>query len=679
MFHLNIKNRLMLFAGGALVALLMVAALLLQGQYRQLLEDRQVKTRHVVEVAFGVIEAWHRREFSGELSRDLAQAGAIDTLRGLRYQGNEYFWINDLAPRMVMHPMKPELEGKDLSKITDPNGKAIFLEFVRATRTDSGMVDYLWPKPGQDKAVAKISYVKEFAQWGWIVGSGIYIDDVDEIFHVQLKRAAVLVAIALSLLATTSILIARSIVRPLSSSLAAANAIAEGALEKVTDSPCHDELGELQHAMARAAARLRDLLEAMQHMASEHERGDIDINIDEAAFSGSFAAVASGVNQMVAGHIAVKKKALACIREFGEGNLDAVLETFPGKKRFINDSVEQLRCNLKRIVAEIEEISGAANRGDFSIRIALDGKKGFPLALSQLLNQLVESVDVAFRDTIDVAEALERGDLTRQLSRDCQGAFDQVKRSLNNTVSRLSQTIADVTATADALAAATAQVATTAQSLSQTASEQAASVQATTTEVEEMSDSIQRNTENARIADDMSGGGSKMAAEGGAAVNETVGAMKQIARKVGIIDDIAYQTNLLALNAAIEAARAGEHGKGFAVVAAEVRKLAERSQVAAREIGELAVNSVGLAERAGKLLDEIVPCTRKTADLVQEITIVSEAQSAGVGKVSSAMLQVNLLTQQNAAAAEELAATVNEMAGQADSLRRNMAAFHLGH
>ncbi|MDH4235521.1 MAG: methyl-accepting chemotaxis protein, partial [Gallionella sp.] len=186
---------------------------------------------------------------------------------------------------------------------------------------------------------------------------------------------------------------------------------------------------------------------------------------------------------------------------------------------------------------------------------------------------------------------------------------------------------------------------------------------------------INQNTENAKITDGMAAKASKEANEGGDAVKQTVTAMQQIAKKIGIIDDIAYQTNLLALNAAIEAARAGEHGKGFAVVAAEVRKLAERSQVAAQEIGEVASNSVGLAERAGKLLDEMVPSINKTSDLVQEITAASEEQSSGVGQINTALAQLNQITQQNASASEELAATSEEMSGQAMQLQETMGFF----
>jgi methyl-accepting chemotaxis protein len=167
------------------------------------------------------------------------------------------------------------------------------------------------------------------------------------------------------------------------------------------------------------------------------------------------------------------------------------------------------------------------------------------------------------------------------------------------------------------------------------------------------------------------------AADGGESVNATVAAMKEIAKKIGIIDDIAAQTNLLALNAAIEAARAGEHGKGFAVVAAEVRKLAERSQVAAQEIGEVASSSVELAEKAGKLLEQMVPTIRKTADLVQEISAASSEQSSGVGQINSAVGQLNQTTQQNASSSEELAATSEEMSSQAEQLQHTMSFFKL--
>jgi methyl-accepting chemotaxis protein len=277
----------------------------------------------------------------------------------------------------------------------------------------------------------------------------------------------------------------------------------------------------------------------------------------------------------------------------------------------------------------------------------------------------------------EIANRIAAGDLTARVDLR-PGDRDSLLASMNGTVTKLAQTIAVVSSTAESLASATQQLSTTAQSLSQTSTGQATSVEETSSSVEQMAASIKQNTDNAKIADTMSAQGSQKAAEGGKAVFETVGAMKQIAEKIGIVDDIAYQTNLLALNAAIEAARAGEHGKGFAVVAAEVRKLAERSQVAAREIGQLAGDSVGMAERAGHLLDEIVPSAKKAADLVKEITSASEEQNIGVGQINTAMSQMNQITQQNAAAAEELAATAEEMSGQANELQQLMGFFNIG-
>lgn len=199
----------------------------------------------------------------------------------------------------------------------------------------------------------------------------------------------------------------------------------------------------------------------------------------------------------------------------------------------------------------------------------------------------------------------------------------------------------------------------------------------TSASIEEMAASINQNAENAKITEGMASKSSNEAVEGEAAVKHTEEAMKQIASKIGIIDDIAYQTNMLALNAAIEAARAGEQGKGFAVVAAEVRKLAERSQIAAQEIGELAENSVKTAESAGQLLNAILPSIARTSDLVQEIAAASQEQSSGATQINIAISQMSQITQQNASASEQLAATAEEMNAQSEKPHHLMSFFKI--
>ncbi len=278
---------------------------------------------------------------------------------------------------------------------------------------------------------------------------------------------------------------------------------------------------------------------------------------------------------------------------------------------------------------------------------------------------------------VNAARQLAEGDMTVRIDVNSRDETGQLLGAMDEMVKKLSQVISEVRSGADNLASASEEVNSTSQSLSQASSEQASSVEETSASMEQMTASISQNTENASITDGMASKAAKEAVEGGAAVGQTVIAMKSIAEKISIIDDIAYQTNLLALNAAIEAARAGEHGKGFAVVAAEVRKLAERSQVAAQEIGEVAGSSVELAERAGRLLTEMVPSIQKTSDLVQEIAAASSEQSTGVEQINSAMEQLNQITQQNASASEELAATSEEMSSQAEQLQQAMGFFRV--
>jgi len=297
-------------------------------------------------------------------------------------------------------------------------------------------------------------------------------------------------------------------------------------------------------------------------------------------------------------------------------------------------SVVEWRDRTAEVAAETEvtALVDGATQGDFSQRMALEGKDGFFRLMGEKFNELITTV---------------------------------------------SKTIVEVRVAAEELTSAANQVSETSQSLSQSAASQAASVEETSSSLQEMAASVKQNADSANVTDGMATKAAKEAMEGGDAVGRTVDAMQEIAKKISIIDDIAYQTNLLALNAAIEAARAGEHGRGFAVVAAEVRKLAERSQVAAQEISQLAGSSVGLAEKAGDLLKHMVPSIHKTSELVQEIAAASAEQADGVMQITGAMEHLNGATQQNASAAEELSATSEELSAQATQLQNLMAYFKL--
>ena len=420
---------------------------------------------------------------------------------------------------------------------------------------------------------------------------------------------------------------------------------------------------------------LKSFIADMKHMSLEHEAGDIDVIMDVGKFKGDFAVMAKGVNDMVTSHIAVKKKAMGVVKAFGEGNFDAPLEQLPGKKAFINETIELVRGHLKAVMADTEKLIEAATNGQLNTRADSSRHQGDFQKLVEGFNTTLDGIVTPFNEAITVFKELEKGNLTNAVNGNYKGQMKDFKDTVNNTIVKLSQVISEVNGAASNIASASEEVSATAQSMSQSTSEQAASVEETSSSIEQMSASINQNTENAKVTDGMATQASSEAVQGGEAVKQTVNAMKSIAGKIGIIDDIAYQTNLLALNAAIEAARAGEHGKGFAVVAAEVRKLAERSQIAAQEIGELAESSVEMAITAGKLLDTIVPSIKKTSDLVQEISAASEEQSLGAEQINTAMDQLNKITQQNASSSEQLAATSEEMSGQAAQLQDLMAFF----
>ena len=306
--------------------------------------------------------------------------------------------------------------------------------------------------------------------------------------------------------------------------------------------------------------------------------------------------------------------------------------------------------------------------------------EGLATAIMLAVTLLFVFLRLVSRPVGQLAETVRKvaaGDLTQTVTINSRNEIGELAQAFAQMIEALQRLVLQINSAADGLAVASTQVFSSAQTLSHGTSEQAASVEETTSSLEQMNASITQNAENSRQMEQMALKGANNMEESGKAVAESVDAMKTIAEKTSIIEEIAYQTNLLALNAAIEAARAGEHGKGFAVVAKEVGKLAERSQKAAQEISALTSSSVKVAERSGKLLTQLVPAIKKTAELVQEVATASREQATGVAQVNQAMGQVDRVTQGNASAAEELSSTAEEMASQAENLQRLMKVFRV--
>jgi len=278
----------------------------------------------------------------------------------------------------------------------------------------------------------------------------------------------------------------------------------------------------------------------------------------------------------------------------------------------------------------------------------------------------------------DVVERIASGDLSLSITADSNDELGKLFNTMKVMVEKLNAVVSNVKTASDNVASGSQQLSAGAEQMSQGTTEQAASAEEASSSVEEMNATIKQNADNASQTEKIALKSASDAMESGKAVSETVGAMKDIAKKISIIEEIARQTNLLALNAAIEAARAGEHGKGFAVVASEVRKLAERSQSAARDISNLSTTSVEVAERAGVMLAKLVPDIQKTSELVQEISAASKEQASGADQINGSIQQLNQVIQQNAGSAEEMASTAEELSSQSEQLQATVSFFKTG-
>ncbi len=359
------------------------------------------------------------------------------------------------------------------------------------------------------------------------------------------------------------------------------------------------------------------------------------------------------------------------VRTPQEGN--AAVAAFKDETHKMENIAKEVATEANKVMAEQKGVIIQATQRVIWLVLAI--------ALLAVLLGLVLAIIVArsirlpLEKGVEFSRTVADGDLTNTMELNLEDECGELAHAMNNMVIKLREIVGEVKSSADNVASGSQQLASSAQEMSQGATEQAASAEEASSSIEEMSSNIRQNADNALQTEKIAIKSSTDAQEGGKAVMQTVSAMKEIAGKISIIEEIARQTNLLALNAAIEAARAGEHGKGFAVVASEVRKLAERSQKAAGEISQLSSASVEVAERAGDMLTKMLPDIQKTAELVQEISAASKEQDTGAEQINKAIQQLDQVIQQNAGASEEMSSTAEELSSQAEQLQSIIAFF----
>jgi methyl-accepting chemotaxis protein len=272
---ISIKSRLYLLTASVIVLFFAVFSYLMSNYQQDLLSEKRVKTRHLVEATHSVLNTFYQKQQAGELTSEQAQSQAKLAISQMRYETNDYFWINNLVPEMVMHPIKPALDGKNLSKITDPTGKFLFMEMVAVVKQNGqGFVNYMWPKPNLETDVEKVSYVKLFKPWNWIVGSGIYIDDVDALLWQRIQSTLIILILATVSIILFSLLLSRSITSPCEETEHALKDIAsgDGDLTKKLPENGRDELNHIAVEFNLFVDKIRSIVSSMYPIA-ENVRG----------------------------------------------------------------------------------------------------------------------------------------------------------------------------------------------------------------------------------------------------------------------------------------------------------------------------------------------------------------------------------------------------------------------
>jgi methyl-accepting chemotaxis protein len=509
-----------------------------------------------------------------------------------------------------------------------------------------------------------------------------------------------------------------AVIGPLNMAAEYVDRISKGDMpQKITDI-YQGDFNEIKLNLNNCIDNINALIVDANMLAEAAQAGKLAVRADATKHSGDFRKIIAGVNEALDAVIGPLKVAAQYVDRISKGDVpQKITDIYQGDFNEIKLNLNNCIDNINALIVDANMLAEAALAGKLATRADATKHNGDFRKIVQGVNGTLDAVIGPLNIAAEYVDLISRGDMPQQIRDEYRGDFNAIKnnlnvliqatntitaaakevacgnltvqlversgndelmRSLSSMVAKLSEVVGDVKAASDNVAAGSQQMSSGSEELSQGASEQAAAAEEASSAMEEMSANIRQNADNALQTEKIAVKSAADAKDGGEAVALTVNAMKEIAGKISIIEEIARQTNLLALNAAIEAARAGEHGKGFAVVASEVRKLAERSQKAAAEISNLSSSSVEVAVKAGDMLTRMLPDIQRTAELVQEISAACKEQDSGAEQINKAIQQLDQVIQQNASASEEMSGTAEELASQSEQLQDTIGFFKVG-
>ncbi len=506
-----------------------------------------------------------------------------------------------------------------------------------------------------------------------------------------LLQLLVLGGVALLVGIAASVLIGRSLTGPLARAVGLAERMARGELDQDFRLGGRDELTQLGEAMASVRHNVQAAITAQLDMAGQHEAGAISYRMDEAAFPGDYGRMVHATNELVASHVAVEFHMVEVMQRYAIGDLSRDLDSYPGEKAVLTRTMATVKHSLEAINAEIDLLAQAASAGDFSVR---GNEAAFQFqfrAMVANLNGMMASSQASIADLSAVLRAISVGDLTSRMDGHYEGVFAQMRDDANVTAAQLTGIVGKIQLAAGSINDAAQELAAGHNDLSRRTEQQAANLEEAAASMEELTSTVRQNAELASQAD-------HEAHAAGAAVKATEQAIAQMAAVMGeidqssariseissVIDGIAFQTNILALNAAVEAARAGENGRGFAVVASEVRTLAQRAGVAAKEIKDLIDDAsakvktgLSVTVESEAAITRLTQASSRTNQLMSDIAAATKEQAAGIEQVNQVVVQMDQVTQQNAALVEEATAASRSLEQQASTLTDAVAVFKL--
>jgi len=452
------------------------------------------------------------------------------------------------------------------------------------------------------------------------------------------------------------------------------------------------DVGALQAAVRAATQVTQKLLVEVAMLVESAKTGKMDVRIQPGKFEGAYRELCDAINEMLGSLVAPVREGTSVLTRIAAGDLSARVEgEYLGDHAVLRDSVNGTIDTIRGLIEEVEALSRSARDGKLDVRVDADAFRGDFQRLVAGLNAAIDTILAPIEESFAVLEKMAEGDLRAKVRGDYRGEHRRIQQSLNRTLDMLNESLGEVARAAVGLRDSSRQISESANNLSRGANEQASTLEEISGQMSTMTEQTRKTSHNAQAARELSQTARDGAREGDTKMKRMVEAMKEIdqasqniSRVNKVIDEIAFQTNLLALNAAVEAARAGQHGKGFAVVAEEVRNLAARSATAAKETASMIESTIGkinlgmdLAEETAEALTRIVSNSDQVTDLVGGIAVASDEQARGISEVNQGLAAVNLVTQQNAATAEESANAARELAGQSAHLQEKFSRFSL--